>query len=171
MVGSLGQSEIGDAADFAKRHLPSLNLDNLELIRAILLHDEASIQRFGRPGRIVGLYAMLFLNDRGLAALLDGRFEGTNPQFDHLAQADRKPAAIYSWLVACPGRAAAGIGNVSAMLQGERYYDVDLYASPATPEGLRILRGTGHLPVTSYPDGLHRYVRIVNRNSNFVKAA
>lgn len=170
-VRSLRQSEVGEAAEFAKRQLPGLKLDNLERVRAILTHDRASIQRFGRAGEIVGLYAMLFLNDRGFDALLGGKFEGAHPEFDHLAQADSKPAAIYSWLVACPGRAAAGIGNVSAMLQGKRFRDVDLYACPATHDGLRILRGTGHVPVTSDPRGLHCYVRIRNRNSIHVRAA
>jgi hypothetical protein len=170
-IRPLAKSEIGSAAEFAKRHLPSLRLENLNFITAILAHDRDSIQRFDRRGEMVGLYALLFLNDRGLEALFGGQFDGTSPRIEDLVPADDKPAAIYSWFVACPGRAAAAIGNVAALLRNERFGEADLFARPATSEGLRIMRGTGHVPVTSDPNGLHRYTRIINRHSISDKAA
>lgn len=170
-VRPIRKHEISGAAGFAAGHLPSLNLDDLSVFEQIILHDRDTIQLIEADGRLVGIYAMLFLNRSGLDGLLNGRFDGTDPQFDHLAEKSANPAAIYTWFIACPGRAAAAIGNVARLLQGERFAHADLYARPATPAGLRIMLGTGHLPVSSDPNGLHRYTRLANRQLNSQLAA
>lgn len=152
--------EIPGIACFAAAHLPSLKLDDLSIFERIVRLDGDSIQLFEADGRLVGVYAMLFLNRRGESALLDDRFDGANPCLRHLAAGSVKPAAIYTWFVACPGRAVTGFGNVAHLLQGERYACADLYARPASAAGLRLMLGIGYRPVSSDPNGLHRYARI-----------
>ncbi len=170
-VGPIELSQLNEAADFAAHHLPEIDLGDLALIRSIVEIDPAQVQLFHRFGRLVGLFAILFLNPNGKKALLDGSFDGSRPDLDFLVTRKETPSAIYSWLVICPGRAAAGIGNVSVFLNTPRFQRADLFARPATVGGLRILRGTGHRPVTSDPNGLHRYVRLANRHTVQEKAA
>jgi hypothetical protein len=156
-------AEISTVARFASEHLPSLKLDDLSIFQRIVERDGDAIQLFEAGSELVGLYAMLFLNKAGHKALLHGDFDGANPSNGHLAPDGEKPAAIYTWFVACPGRAVTGFGNVAQLLQGERYANVDLYARPASAAGLRLMRGIGYEPVGSDPNGLHRYTRILNR--------
>ncbi|HSM39596.1 MAG TPA: hypothetical protein VK862_02515 [Afifellaceae bacterium] len=152
--------EIPAVARFAAAHLPSLKLDDLSIFERIVQFDSTCIQLFEAGGELVGVYAMLFLNRRGELALLDGQFDGTNPCFEHLAARSEKPAAIYTWFVACPGRAVTGFGNVARLLQGGRYARADLYARPASAAGLRLMLGIGYRPVSPDPNGLHQYLRI-----------
>ena len=152
--------EISSVAQFAAAHLPSLKLNDLSIFEQIVRLDGDAIQLFEADGRLVGVYAMLFLNRRGESALLDDQFDGTNPCLKHLAARSEKPAAIYTWFVACPGRAVTGFGNVAHLLQGERYARADLYARPASAAGLRLMLGIGYRPVSADPNGLHRYRRI-----------
>jgi len=170
-IRSIRRSEISKAAQFASRHLPSLKLGNLSIFERIVALDCDSIQLFESGGKLVGLYAMLFLNRTGEEALLAGNFDGANPCTSLLAQKCEKPAAIYTWFVACPGRAASGIGNIAQYLQGARFAHADLFARPATAAGLRIMRSTGHYPISSDPNGLHCYRRILNRPLSSQKAA
>ena len=162
-IRAIRRAEIPGVARFAAGQLPSLKLDDLSIFDRIVAHDPDTIQIFETDGRLVGLYAMLFLNRRGHQALLDDTFDGADPSSDHLALKSEKPAAIYTWFVACPGRAVTGFGNVAQLLQDERYAHANLYARPASPGGLRLMRGIGYVPVKSDTNGLHRYTRIRNR--------
>jgi hypothetical protein len=156
-------AEISRVAQFASEHLPSLKLDDLSVFQRIVALDGDSIQIFEAGGEIVGLYAMLFLNRQGHCALVEDNFNGADPDIGHLALNGEKPAAIYTWFVACPGRAVTGFGNVAELLQGERFAHADLYARPASAAGLRLMLGIGYEPIRSDPNGLHRYTRILNR--------
>jgi len=162
-VSPIRLSQMSEATEFVAAHFPDVDLADFARIRSVVTVDRMQVQLFYRFKRLVGLYAMLFLNSSGRNALLTGNFDGIRPKLSFLASKNEVPAAIYSWMVICPGRAAAGIGNVSAILNTHRYRRADLFARPATPEGLRILRGTGHQPVTADPNGLYRYTRLANR--------
>jgi len=165
-IRAIEVSEIAEVARFASAHLPGLQLDDLSRLEMIITRDRDQVQLFHAGPRLVGLYAMLFLNRNGLEALLADRFDGANPCIEHLAQTAANPAAIYTWFVACPGRAVSGFGNVSQLLQGKRFAAADLYARPASAAGLRLMSGIGYVPVSCDPNGLHRYTRINNRRSN-----
>ena len=170
-IRAIESAEIPGVARFAAKHLPSLKLDDLSIFERIVTLDSDSIQLFEAGGELAGVYAMLFLNRSGEEALLQDTFDGANPHLDHLALKNEKPAAIYTWFVACPGRAVTGFGNVAQLLQGERYAHADLYARPASAAGLRLMRGIGYFPVKSDPNGLHRYTRILNRSQFSEQAA
>ena len=158
-------SQLTEVADFAAAHFPELNLGDFARVKSVVEHDRRQIQLFYKSGRLVGLYAMLFLNKTGFAALLNGNFVGAKPNLDHLAGPGTTPCAIYTWFVACPGRPVIGFGNVSEFLRGERFANADLFARPASPAGHRLMLGIGYQPLGADPDGLHRYVRIANRRS------
>jgi hypothetical protein len=162
-IRAIQRDEISRVARFAAAHLPSLKLDDMSIFDRIIARDPDTVQLFEAGGQLVGLYAMLFLNRQGHQALLDGEFDGSCPSLAHLARKNEKPAAIYTWFVACPGRAVTGFGNVAQFLQSERYAGADLYARPASAAGLRLMLGIGYIPVHSDPNGLHRYTRVLNR--------
>jgi hypothetical protein len=164
-------AEISPVAEFAKRHLPSLRLDNLSNIERIVEIDSDAIQVFEAEGQLVGLYAMLFLSRQGLNALINDQFDGGNPAGEFIAGRSDRPVAVYTWFVACPGRAVTGFGNVAKFLRGERFAKADLYARPASPEGLRLMKGIGYRPVTLDSNGLYRYTRLCNRMPNLEQAA
>ncbi len=163
--------EIPTVAEFAKRHLPSLQLDDLSKIEQIVESDANAIQLFEANGKLLGLYAMLFLNPTGINALIDSRFDGSYPAREFIVSDTEIPAAIYTWFVACPGRAVTGFGNVAKFLQSDRFAKADLYARPASPAGQRLMLGIGYRPVTADPDGLHKYTRICNRTPEIQQAA
>ncbi len=155
--------EIAEAARFASAHLSGLQIDDLSRLETIIARGREQVQLFHARDRLVGLYAMLFLNRDGLESLLSGTFDGANPCIDHLVEETATPAAIYTWFVACPGRAVSGFGNVARLLRSARLAGADLFARPASDAGLRLMRGIGYTPIGSNPAGLHRYIRIQNR--------
>jgi hypothetical protein len=123
-----------------------------------------NIAVFDRHGEIVGFYAMLMLNARGIEAVLMGEFDGRNPSAEYLAPRLSRPAAIYQWLVVAPGRAAEGVMHVSAFLQHPFYRRANLYSRSITPTGERIATSLGFRKVPGAAlEGLHRYVRLDNR--------
>lgn len=156
-------SQLAEAADFASAHLPDLDLGNFARIRSVVEHDPTQVQLFYQSNRLVGLYAMLFLCKSGREALLNGQFDGARPELNLLADPVDRPAAIYTWFVACPGRPVAGFGNVSEFLRLERFARADLFARPASPAGYRLMVGIGYRPLYREPNGLHRYTRLANR--------
>ena len=162
-IRSIELAQLSEAADFAGAHLPELNLGDFARIKSVVGHDPTQVQLFYRSNRLVGLYAMLFLAKDGHQALLDGDFDGAKPELDMLADPADRPAAIYTWFVACPGRPVAGFGNVSKFLRRERFAHADLYARPASAAGHRLMLGIGYRPLSPDPNGLHRYTRIANR--------
>ena len=163
--------QLAETADFAIEHLPELNFEGISYIEAAVKHDPTQVQLFYQGGRLVGLYAMLFLDRSGHETLVNGQFDGSKPDLKLLAHPTDRPSAIYTWFVACPGRPVAGFGNVAEFLRGARFSRADLYARPASDAGHRLMLGIGYRPVTSDPNGLHRYVRLANRHTIQEKAA
>jgi hypothetical protein len=155
--------DLADAAEFANRHLPDLNLDNLSSFCRLAMFDPDSIQLFYLKGNLVGIYALLFLNELGLSALVNGSLTVQNPPFDFLAPTTRQPAAIYTSFVACPGRAAAGIGTVAAKLRQPRFAAANIFARPASEGGRRIMEGVGFVPFMPGQSDLYYFVRLRNR--------
>ncbi len=163
--------QLAETADFATEHLPELDFEGISDIEAAVEHDPTQVQLFYQGGRLVGLYAMLFLDQSGHEALINGQFDGSRPDLKLLAHPTDQPSAIYTWFVACPGRPVAGFGNVAKFLCATRFSRADLYARPASASGHRLMLGIGYRPVTSDPNGLHRYVRLANRRNVQEEAA
>ncbi len=151
-----------------------LLLHYAEAAMGVSLASEATVARiacahpdalwsFWRHGRLVGGVALLMLNSRGLRALLDDRFDLDDPPPSILASAGQRPAGIYVWAVLGAAIASEGIAHAIVRLQQYPYERSDLFALPATDDGLRFTCGLGFRLVPEHPRPLYRYVRLANR--------
>lgn len=115
-----------------------------------------------RNGALCGGFAMLPLNERGHAALLDGSLSRSDPSWDHLAPRAAKFSAIYVWAILCPGAAAGNI--MQEFLRRPEYCDAPFYSHPLTPGGLSFMRRGGGQPLTGHPSlWIYRRARQVGR--------
>lgn len=110
-----------------------------------------------------GLYAMIMLTEAGAAALLAGRFNAADPAPAHCAGPGAPVAAIYKWLIFAPGRAAAAIPEIAAILQQPAYARADILGSGSTLKGRRIMASLGFEVVRDGAAPLYQYVRRSNR--------
>jgi len=122
-----------------------------------------SVWSFWRRERLVGGVALLMLNAHGLAALLDDSLDLRDPPSAAFAAAGARPAAIYVWAILGAAFASEGIAHAIVRLQQFPYERADLFALPATEDGLRFTRGLGFHLVPEHPRALYRYVRLANR--------
>ena len=116
----------------------------------------------GRAG-LVGVFAMLLLNERGLDALLAGRFDASRPDTDLLTRPGEPVAAIYFWAIATPGFAVDAFRVVSRWLQSPPYASADIYTRGSTAAGTRFAIKIGFKPFADI--GLYRFQRQRNRPS------
>jgi hypothetical protein len=124
-----------------------------------------SLWGFWRHDRFVGGFAFLMLNRHGVAALIGDALDLGDPPTSVLAAPGDRPAGIYVWaLLRSSAVAAEGIARVIVRLQQFPYERSDLFALPATPDGLRFMRGLGFRPVPGHPRSLHHYLRFANRH-------
>ena len=89
------------AEDCVIRDLAARNADILRLFRSA-------------DGREEGLFAYLPLNDAGVSAIVEGRFDGLAPRSDWICSAGTRPEAIYLWFVYLPaalGRTLGALAN------------------------------------------------------------
>jgi hypothetical protein len=122
-----------------------------------------SLWCFWRRDRLVGGVALLMLNRSGCAALHDDSIDLGNPPPAIFASAGQRPAAIYVWAILGAAIASEGIAQVIVRLQQPPYEQADIFALPATADGLRFTRGLGFHLVPQHPRALYRYVRLANR--------
>jgi hypothetical protein len=149
-------------------------LHNAEAAMGVSLASEATVARialahpdtlwtFRRNDRVVGGFAFLMLNEAGLSALFADRLDFGNPPLEFLQPPGRRPAAIYVWAILGSAVGSEGIARVIVRMQQYPYERADLFALPATDDGLRFMCGLGFRPVPGHPRSLHRYVRLANR--------
>lgn len=155
--------ELPHVLDFAKQHL-SDELAPLAVVQNVIAHNPNSLLLITRLGALVGLWAMLMLNARGIEALLAGDLDPHRPNIAFLASPTEAPAAIYVWVIVCPGTAAEGIHHVAKFLRQPLYRFANLYSKPTTDLGVRINTRRGFVPLTTV-QGLYRYVREANRTA------
>jgi hypothetical protein len=140
-----------------------VTLARKDMVTRIACGNPDSVWVFRRRERIVGGFAMLMLNRVGLSALLSDGFDFAEPAASLLAPYGTRPAAIYVWAVLGASVASEGIAQVIARVQQHPYELSDVFATPATEDGLRFMQGLCFRPVPGHPRSLHRYVRLVNR--------
>lgn len=105
------------------------------------------------------------LNRHGVEALIGDALDLGDPPTSVFAAPGDRPAGIYVWaLLRSSAVAAEGIARVIVRLQQFPYERSDLFALPATPDGLRFMRGLGFRPVPGHPRSLHHYLRFANRH-------
>jgi hypothetical protein len=162
--------DLPELYDLARRHLED-DLAPPEVVSAVIDHNPNNLIVMSRGGQAVGLWAMLMLNARGLEALLTDGFDAHGPALRMLALPAEAPAAIYVWVIVCPGIAAEGIHHVSKFLRQPLYRAANLYSRPTTPAGVKINLRRGLSPLKTSTIGLYRYVREANEMPGLPKAA
>lgn len=164
------KSDLPALYELARRHLED-DLASPEIVSAVVDHNPNNLIVMSRGGRAVGLWAMLMLNARGVEALLTGGFNAHGPDLRMLAAPAEAPAAIYVWVIVCPGIAAAGIHHVSKFLRQPLYRAANLYSRPTTAAGVKINLRRGLSPLSTSTIGLYRYVREANEAPGLPAAA
>jgi hypothetical protein len=140
-----------------------ISLAHEDTVRRIVQAHPDSLWSFWRNGKLVGGFAMLMLNPSGLLALLRDCIDLKDPPTSLLMAPGQPPAAIYVWAVFGPFAHAEGIARVIERLRQPPYAQSDVYALPATADGLRFMRRLGFRTVAGHRRSLHRYVRLANR--------
>jgi hypothetical protein len=159
------RSELVAIADMGNRMVPGVHIAEADLARYFAF-DPDSILTFGRRGKLLGAVAFIYLNGRGLEALLRAEMTLTEPDFSLLAGPNEDVSAIYVWAIAGQGRAMAGLGNVSEHLCRKRLAGADLYAQPSSEDGRNLMIAIGFEPIESSQRELWRYQRPWNRTSS-----
>jgi hypothetical protein len=134
-----------------------------EVLRKVIYKQEDTLWIFTRNEQLVGCFAMLMLNDTGREALLRDAIDVLDPPSNFLVPTGAEPAAIYVWAVVGRSLAADGVAKVIVHLQSGPYKFADVYACPATKDGLRFMKRLGFEPVPGHPRNLFKYVRLANR--------
>jgi hypothetical protein len=156
------RSELSAIADMGNRMVPGVQITERDLERYFAF-DPTSILTFSRQEMLLGAVAFLYLNRRGLDALLHAEMKLTHPDFALLAGCSEQVSAIYVWAIAGRGKAMAGLGNVSKHLCQARIADADLYAQPSSEDGRNLMMAIGFQPIPSLQRELWRYQRPWNR--------
>jgi len=102
------------------------------------IHRAADETRTGAS--VVGMCALLPLNDEGLAALKSGRLDPAAPSLLHLAPASEAPCALYIWAIV-----AHGLSDLSAKLIAhgiglDLYERIPMFGRIGTQAGLEALK-------------------------------
>ncbi|MGA9600151.1 MAG: hypothetical protein WBS22_07860 [Methylocystis sp.] len=86
---------------------------------------------------LVGCFACLHMNAKGIQGLLDGSLSMFEPQHDCLAESGTRVEAIYAWAWAIrpPTNGIRAMGNFMAWLQRPEFREAEIYAKPTTEKG------------------------------------
>src|SRR3954470_16137818 len=124
-------AEIDALVDAVKKDLPGVA--DSGAVKRVVSHNPDCLWAIGRQDQFdasapsgSGLIAFLMLNRAGMHQLLDGTFDGTNPDLSLLVRQSEKPAGIYLWAMHARGVAAGGIPLVMEKLNTPLYSDVDI---------------------------------------------
>jgi hypothetical protein len=163
-------AELSILAEMANRLVPGVQITESDLERYFAF-DPVSILTFSRRQNLLGAVAFLYLNGRGLEALMRNEMNLTHPDVGLLAGRSDPVSAIYVWAIAGHGRAMAGLGNVSKHLCQSRLAQADLYAQPSSADGRNLMIAIGFEPIPSDQRELWRYQRPWNRHSSNMPAS
>jgi hypothetical protein len=133
--------EIPALVSFTASYLPAVEAAKLAL-RAIQEKSQSLLAVMAH-GRLVGAFALLSLNERGLEQLLGDRLSMADPDLSCITRPDERASAIYAWALCLPSSAAGAVGNLMAWLRQPSYIGCDIYACAGSTDGDRFIRKTG----------------------------
>jgi len=139
--------ELPDLADLLLDKIPGLVAPFSSFAR---VHSHSkSIFSVINGGSIVGCFACLHLNDRGLERLLEGSLSMTEPDLSCLAESGEPAEAIYAWAWAMrpPTNGIKAMGSFMAWLERHQFAAAELYGRPATDKGFGFARNLDFQPV------------------------
>lgn len=151
-------SEIAVVAAMATRMVPGVQIGE-QALRRHFDFDPECILTFRWKEKLLGGMAFLFLNGRGLDALIAGQMQPSKPDFELFARSDEQVAAIYIWAIGTTGRGIAGLGKAAAHLRKPRLVNADCFAQPSTAAGRELMIATGFTQMPSFQHDLWCYQR------------
>ena len=98
---------------------------------------------------IVGCFACLHLNQKGLERLLSGYLSMVEPERGCLAECGSYVAAVYGWAWAMrpPTNGIRAMANLMAWLRRPEFRDAEIYTRPVTDKGLSFVQNLDFRPV------------------------
>jgi hypothetical protein len=122
-----------------------------------------SIYSVRKGSSIVGCFACLHLNEKGLDRLLEGSLSMAEPEQDCLAEAGSHVEAIYAWAWAIrpPTNGVRAIGNFMACLRRPEFCSAEIYGRPTTDKGFGFAQNLDFRPVQS--GGAHQGLWVTAR--------
>ena len=143
-------AEVGEALRMAGARMKLAEAARIEAIR----RRNASVFRVIRRGENIALWpfiAFLPLNQTGVSAMIDGRFDGQAPDPEWIVREGEPPLAIYVWLVWAPKRMVDGLRLLQELEKiGE---GCPLFSRAVNPVSARIQEAIGFLNARDYyPD-------------------
>lgn len=162
--------ELPRVFDIAQQEIPALSAC-LRDVEAVVRRNSDSILVYDREGKVVGVYAMLMLSERGLERLLAGELDTSSPDMDAMVGSGQPPTAIYNWAVVAPKLASEGLRHTSVYLRRPIFRHADIYARGTTKAARRIMEHGGYQLLGGIHDDLYRYVRVANRPKSLPFAA
>lgn len=115
-----------------------------EVLLKVLAHNPEVIRMVEREeGKEPGFLAYLPLNNLGLAALHEGRFQRRNPNLTQLTRPGEAISALYIWCVYSPGNFIPIIAAIAAHFETIAPSGVPLFTSAATPAAARLFSSLG----------------------------
>ena len=104
---------------------------------------------------LVGCFACLHLNRRGLEGLLDGTLSMVEPQRACLVEAGSQVEAIYAWAwgMRPPTNGIRAMGNWMTWLRRPKLRNAEIYGRPLTEKGMGFGHNLGSRPVESKVEG------------------
>jgi hypothetical protein len=133
--------EIPALLSFTAGYLPAVEAARLAL--HAIQEKSQSLLAIGARGKLVGAFALMSLNDRGLELLLGGRLSIADPDLSCLTRPDERASAIYAWALCLPGAGVGAVGNLMTWLRQPSYIGCDIYACAGSTDGDRFIRKTG----------------------------
>ncbi len=150
----LAPAEEFEVSSFLAAARANLNLAGDTAVRRMHAKNPQIIQALRRSiaGPVVGLFAFLPLNEFGAAMLVNGNFDGADPDPAWIVRPGETPVALYEWLFFGPGlylQSMSAIGELYATLAPA---GCPAFSKGTTAESAAILAKLGFLDAqTVYP--------------------
>ncbi|GAB5504394.1 MAG: hypothetical protein Pyrs2KO_30490 [Pyruvatibacter sp.] len=139
--------ELSELADMQEREIG--NTASAEVCEAVFSHNPDSFRVF-RSGdsedygsQVQGFSSSLFLNDKGLAALEAGTFDGRNPKLSHLAPPLVRPAATYAWALVARGFGTSAVTHTALSYRQDIYKGVPVWCTAGSKAGAQLINSEG----------------------------
>jgi hypothetical protein len=89
--------------------------------------------------RLTGVWAAVLLSEAGLRACHEDRFDGVEPEPEHVARKDRDPAGVYAWGIAAATRETARrLVAAGEAVDRAALAHLPAFTRPVTEAGLRL---------------------------------
>ncbi len=130
----------------------SLNIASDDVIGQLLDRNQHIIQLIADPKSDAqsGLLAILPLNEDGFSALVQGEFDGLQPDPKWICSSHEQPAALYVWLVHMPQSFGRLLSAIAAALDSMVNQPCPMFSKSMSRHSDRLHSGAGFLPAREF---------------------